>query len=836
MSSTTVNDTGFTVLYRPYHTEPQVDIVFVHGLQGHPYKTWAIKVLKPQPESSQKGTKRKWKVWKKTRFRLQEKTREPHGAEYQTMFDETQQSDRLRTGPSDEVYWFRDLLPKVCPEARISTWGYNTTIVARPGTSTNKNHLYSHGKDLVHALSRHRPAKRPLIFVGHSLGGILVKEVPSLHQSADIVDILVSTTAVVFMGTPHRGSPAMAGVGESARKLASVLRLDTSHSVLASLGLSNSDLERCHEIFTSLWTSFSFRVKTFQEGRPLAGINLGTLNELVVPHSSSSFGDPRERAETLDLNHVEMCRFKGEDDPHYMTVSSTLKILYEQACPSNVVSNVPVPVPGLDEGALPSVNRSPVIPRKLSHAKNSRILRSLQFENMSFLPKDTISGTPEFESQWLATHLPFQQWLSRESVNQHRGLLWIKGKPGAGKSTLMEEILWIAARRVPQEKIHLASYFIDGTRSALEHSTLGSLRALIYQLLPIKKALQDPMCQAYVTKSLSGNEITWTFEEMRVLLLQAFTKPQEERTILVIDAIDECGLEEGRALARFYRELTHVAYKAGTLIDVCISSRTALSVSLTAPCQTIEADALNGNDIARYVESSLPHDIESYQLERIKRRICGKASGIFLWVKLVIDHLRQDWDAGDDIWQIIRGLDRVPGDLESLYITLVKSLSHDDQPFAFRLMQWVCYAARPIRVAEAHHILALVSHSKWDALRDWKMSDMTTSNDSQLMKKINRLTRGLLEFRPRQTVPLGLTGTISPVSSMTEGGSLRPRAGSFELSETMQPIHETVRQFFQEGDGFKYFDPDFFGKRDAAAAHVYILETCIRYASLKDVN
>ena len=45
--------------------------------------------------------------------------------------------------------------------------------------SSNKNSIYSHAKDLLFALSQERKAstQRRLIFVAHSLGGIVVKEV-----------------------------------------------------------------------------------------------------------------------------------------------------------------------------------------------------------------------------------------------------------------------------------------------------------------------------------------------------------------------------------------------------------------------------------------------------------------------------------------------------------------------------------------------------------------------------------------------------------------------------------------------------------------------------------
>jgi len=73
----------------------------------------------------------------------------------------------------------------------------------------------------------------------------------------------------------------MASWGEKGRKIASALLMDSSSSVLDSLGLDNADLERCHDRFIRLWERENFRVKTFQEGRALYGVGIGPLNDKV---------------------------------------------------------------------------------------------------------------------------------------------------------------------------------------------------------------------------------------------------------------------------------------------------------------------------------------------------------------------------------------------------------------------------------------------------------------------------------------------------------------------------------------------------------------------------
>lgn len=80
-----------------------------------------------------------------------------------------------KPGTADGNLWLRDKLPEVAPNARIFLYAYN----ANPVFSASKERLVHQADDLLETLhlKRAKDPTRPLIFVGHSLGGIVIKQV-----------------------------------------------------------------------------------------------------------------------------------------------------------------------------------------------------------------------------------------------------------------------------------------------------------------------------------------------------------------------------------------------------------------------------------------------------------------------------------------------------------------------------------------------------------------------------------------------------------------------------------------------------------------------------------
>jgi hypothetical protein len=198
-------------------------------------------------------------------------------------------------GSDQEVFWPRDLLKPDVPRARIMTFGYDTKIT-RGYKATNQGNIFSHAGDMLYALEaeRRQAPNRDLVFIAHSLGGILVKEVlrrSEVDPDPSITKIFGATTGIFFFGTPHRGSKGWASFGEGVFGIASrMFGVDMNSQAIHALLPTSPELNLCRESFTVQWMKRGEKlmVRTFQESKGVTGIRVGGFSQLVL-HNAPLF-------------------------------------------------------------------------------------------------------------------------------------------------------------------------------------------------------------------------------------------------------------------------------------------------------------------------------------------------------------------------------------------------------------------------------------------------------------------------------------------------------------------------------------------------------------------
>ena len=182
-------------------------IVFVHGLNGHPQKTWTSYGPSQAAASGDVDG--------------DEEATQGH-ANPRTASNKERQKARHELTP--EVFWPRDFLPRFFPQDRTLTWGYDVKLLEMLLVKSEGS-VFHHAEallaDLVRERSTSKNEKTALIFITHSLGGIVVKDALSISRSdlAELSGILPITIGVIFLGTPHHGSKATS-LGNSCARLA----------------------------------------------------------------------------------------------------------------------------------------------------------------------------------------------------------------------------------------------------------------------------------------------------------------------------------------------------------------------------------------------------------------------------------------------------------------------------------------------------------------------------------------------------------------------------------------------------------------------------------------
>ncbi|XP_058832132.1 protein SERAC1 isoform X3 [Topomyia yanbarensis] len=237
---------------------PDVDVIFIHGLLGGVFVTWRQKDLKPQAASLLEGiapykdelltlqptpTKRQASIsdtpTKELIQALQED--EPLSSEWSVVFpDLPLVADEKFTSPSalktesrysvsgdqwieeslgDEAErrsfcWPMEWLPKDFPNIRVIGLNYDSSLSqwSASGCPCEKydGKLEKRATEFLRKLAKSNIGQdRPVVWVGHSMGGLLIKSI--IVQAAESDDptvqrIAQNSRAIMFLGTPHRGS------------------------------------------------------------------------------------------------------------------------------------------------------------------------------------------------------------------------------------------------------------------------------------------------------------------------------------------------------------------------------------------------------------------------------------------------------------------------------------------------------------------------------------------------------------------------------------------------------------------------------------------------------
>ncbi|OAL04617.1 hypothetical protein IQ06DRAFT_99519 [Phaeosphaeriaceae sp. SRC1lsM3a] len=420
--------------------------------------------------------------------------------------------------------------------------------------------------------------------------------------------------------------------------------------------------------------------------------------------------------------------------------------------------------------------------------QRQRLLESLRFEQIDARHL-SIKNAHAKTCKWLLKNPQYLDWIDTSKIEQHNGFLWIKGKAGAGKSTLMKYVLKAAKKINNQATL---SFFFNARGGDLEKSTRGAYRSLLLQLLE-----QFPALGTFDSLGLSAssfNEIhEWSMELLKMLLEQVVQTLGGSSVMCFVDALDECDEDQIRDMIQFFERLGTIAASINLCFQICFSSRHYPHITIRKGLELIlEGQEGHTQDITNYIETELKIG-QSKVAQQIRAELQEKASGIFMWVVLVIGILNKEWDRGQ-VHALRRKLREIPGDLHALFRDILTRDSNNKASLML-CIQWVLFSKEPLSPEQFYH--AILSGVDSDAVSAWDPEEVT---EDVLKRFILDCSKGLAET------------TVS-----------KKKKVSF--------IHESVRDFLLKENGLGKIWPEY-DRNLHGQSHERLKQCCSCYISL----
>lgn len=244
---------------------PVIDVVFVHGLTGDAMQTW-----------SNEASNGFWPAW----------------------------------------------LHSELEKISVYSLGYPASVFGKP--VKKEMDLFERAANVLEQFAGHGIGERPIVFVAHSLGGILVKMVLRKSCESDDQDwrrIAESTKLVFFLATPHKGSELA-----NFRK---AIRYTSKHVALLAneVGLLE-DLNEHYQAFAN--NREDLTTVAYYEKHATKGI-------VVVSRESADPGVAGTTPIAIDKDHINICKPSDSEETVYLGVKRRIRRLLQLAEESEYV-------------------------------------------------------------------------------------------------------------------------------------------------------------------------------------------------------------------------------------------------------------------------------------------------------------------------------------------------------------------------------------------------------------------------------------------------------------------------------------------------------------------
>jgi hypothetical protein len=322
----------------------------------------------------------------------------------------------------------------------------------------------------------------------------------------------------------------------------------------------------------------------------------------------------------------------------------------------------------------------------------SDLMKALSFDGMSDRMMSIAPPCAETCS-WILDCPEYLRWRDPGRRLSNHGVLWIKGKAGGGKSTLMSFLHDHHHQNDSGEMI--VSFFFNARSSErLVTTTEGMYRSILYQLLHQLPRLKGSLPQIQIPRSKEDWPIERLEHAFRAIVLGL---SMDERVTCFVDALDECNTEDVRNAIERFEEVSESATSKNQEFRVCFSSRYYPQITMRHN-EELRLDLQPGHmqDISRYIGNKLV--VPKRAKLELSLKIYDRCSGVFLWVVLVVKQLREKSDTGSTLSQLLAILESIPAELQELFADVV------DKPdmALISIVQWTLLPIQRLSVEELY--------------------------------------------------------------------------------------------------------------------------------------
>ncbi|SPO06728.1 uncharacterized protein DNG_09422 [Cephalotrichum gorgonifer] len=566
------------------------------------------------------------------------------------------------------------------------TFGYNATFQTTGNVTTS---VLDFAKELLFDLKYAKDQNMdeldmgtvPLIFVVHSMGGLIVKEAYMQGQNdPEYEAIIKAISAITFLATPHRGTM----LAQILSRILDSVMITNSKQYISDLMKNSVTLQKVNEQFRHIAPRLD--IVSLYETLPTP-IGLKNTRVMVLEKDSSVLGYPGEVSKSMHADHHTICKYEDSWDPNYITVRNILKSLVSKLISQN-------------NGKKPGVSDR----RASLDLKSLLALPELPGLDYIFYRDQWTQGT----SDWITRDESFMQW--REPSTQDHSVLWIKGGPATGKSVLCSYVV----NNLVADGLRCQYFFIrygDKRKRTLSFV----LRSLAYQVAHSVPGMMEKI-SVLVDEAMDFETADPSFIWHRVFKSIVFRQQDEQPLYWVIDGLDEA--ENPRAALRLFMDVTSTIP-----IRILFSSRPTPEIKTAyekgSSSSTVRSVAIEGklDDFHHYARHELEaHGTPDFR-EEIEERIVEASENNFLWLRLAVDRVNRCHTRAD----IELALSELPAGMEAIYDRMATSVveipNPRDRSMTKKILQIITCSVRCLSTAELSQALGDITSEVLDLPR-----------------------------------------------------------------------------------------------------------------------